>query len=139
VVSKAASPQPKPPPATSTPAKVVSPDPTLSSITSSLPTASPQQTSQSIESIPVKVPATSEIPLPAANPIATTADEAWIKLEVKPVAPPSKPLGTPAPPPTTTNLESSSQSPAVVPEIITKKIPTDPTPTTTELESENWT
>jgi Ycf66 protein N-terminus len=152
-VSKAAPPQPTPPPASSTPAKVVSPDPTPSTKSSSAKavppeltpsntptpvTASPQQSPQSIDSMPIEVSTTQPtMSSPAnSNPVK---EEAWIKLEVKPVSPPSKPLGTPAPPPKITNLESSSQSLAVEPEITTKNIPTDPTPTTTELESENWT
>jgi Ycf66 protein N-terminus len=77
-------------------------------------------------------PATSVTPSVTASPIAE--DEAWIKLEVKPVPTPSKPLGTPAQPPTVVKSEPA-KSLAVEPEVI-KNIPLDPTPTTTESESQ---
>lgn len=137
VASKAAPPTPTAPLANST-AKVDPSEPTILADSSSIeilpPTpvtksspviASPQQTS----------PSTSQpIPAPAVN-LSAEQEEAWIKLEVKPA--PSKPLGTPAQPPTAANT-APTQSPAVVPEVINKNISTDPTETATELESENW-
>ncbi len=97
-------------------------------------TASPQQISQSIDSLPVNVSTSQPIPAPAVN-LSADKEEAWIKLEVKPA--PAKPLGTPAQPPTVANI-TPAQSPAVAPEVVTKNIPTDLTETTTESESENW-
>jgi Ycf66 protein N-terminus len=133
--SKAAPPQPTPQPANAVPTKVVPSNPT-SSTTSSPANASPPQISQSIDSVvPVKISATTPTISPAAKSIDVT-EEAWIKLEVKPAPAPVKPLGMPVQPPTAAKVEV--QSPAVVPEIVTKSTPTDPAPTITELESENW-
>jgi hypothetical protein len=69
------------------------------------------------------------------------AEEAWIKLEVKPVLAPTKPLGTavqpPAVAPITTEPEPT-RSPAVVPEIVAENTPIDLNQALAELESENW-
>jgi Ycf66 protein N-terminus len=135
----------KVPPATST-AKVTPAEPTIlvdsrsievpppTSSTKSSPTTASPQPSQSIDPLSVNVSTSEPIPAPAVN-LSAEKEEAWIKLEVKPA--PAKPLGTPAPPPTAANT-APAQSPAPVPEVITKNISTEPTETTTELESENW-
>ncbi len=66
-------------------------------------------------------------------------EEAWIKLEVKPAVTPTKPLGTPVQPPTTT-ISETAKSPEIFPQTIAKSIPTDPAQSKAELdlESENW-
>jgi Ycf66 protein N-terminus len=69
------------------------------------------------------------------------AEEAWIKLEVKPAVAPAKPLGTAVQPPTpaiTTSQPESAGSPAVAPEIVTNNSPIDLNQALAELESENW-
>jgi hypothetical protein len=69
------------------------------------------------------------------------AEEAWLKLEVKPAAAPAKPLGTAVQPPTpaiTTSQPEPAGSPTVVTEIITKNSPIDLNQALAELESENW-
>jgi Ycf66 protein N-terminus len=70
-------------------------------------------------------------------PDPVVEEEAWIKLEVKTVSAPTKPLGTAVQPPTASN-PAPAQAPTIVPEIISKNIPTDSTQTNAELESENW-
>ncbi len=69
------------------------------------------------------------------------AEEAWIKLEVKPASAPAKPLGTAVQPPTPATIPSQpepARSPAVVPEPIAKNSPIDLNQALAELESENW-
>ncbi len=122
-----------PPPATAVPTKVVPPNPIPPSTTATPAISAPQQMTQSIDSVPLKVAATT--PSPVTNSIDLT-EEAWIKLEVKPTSAPPKPLGAPTQPPTAANIET--QSPAVVPEIVTKNASTDPDRATIESESENW-
>ena len=95
---------------------------------------SQSQTAPSVErhrQNPVRQIAQPVIPAPVVE------EEAWIKLEVKPASAPAKPLGTAVQPPIST-MPATAQSPAVVPEIIAKSIPTDPAQTTAELETENW-
>ena len=74
-----------------------------------------------------------------ASPAPVGEEEAWIKLEVKPAS--IKPLGTAVQPPTAIKPESVP-SPAIIPEVTTKNIAVEPTPTKVEieadLESENW-
>jgi Ycf66 protein N-terminus len=69
------------------------------------------------------------------------AEEAWIKLEVKPAAAPAKPLGTAVQPPTPATTPSQpepTRSPVISPETISKNTLTDATQINAELEAENW-
>jgi Ycf66 protein N-terminus len=71
------------------------------------------------------------------------AEEAWIKLEVKPAAAPAKPLGTAVQPPTPATTPSQpepARSSAVVPEVIAQDSPSGSAPpkAALDLETENW-
>jgi Ycf66 protein N-terminus len=71
------------------------------------------------------------------SPDPVVEEEAWIELIVKPVSAPVPSLETKVQPSTKNNSELD-RSPAVVPEIVSEKIPTDPTQSISELGTENW-
>jgi Ycf66 protein N-terminus len=71
-------------------------------------------------------------------PVVEVAEEAWIKLEVKPASAPAKPLGTAVQPPTVSNPDPAP-SPAIVPETISADPVTDTIQSTSPSDSENWT
>jgi Ycf66 protein N-terminus len=78
---------------------------------------------------------------------SVVAEEAWIKLEVKPAAAPTKPLGTAVQPPAPTATVSTAtqpepaRSPATIPEVMPNNIPTDSAArpqVDIDVETENW-
>ena len=74
-------------------------------------------------------------------PTPIVEEQAWIKLEVKPAAAPTKPLGIAVQPPTNIPTASAPDpAPAVVPEVIAKNSPIEPAQSQVELdlETENW-
>jgi Ycf66 protein N-terminus len=116
--------------------------------------AAPIEKTQAIPNSQISQPTSPAIPVDRANlapkpqveppgkPDPIAEDEAWIKLEVKTVVAPLKPLGTPVQPPTisTSPIEidrTSSRSPAIIPETISTNVPDDAIQTRAKLDLED--
>jgi hypothetical protein len=115
-----------------TPAKITTPAPQPPAKTPTIRPSVSQEVAP-VENHPIKP--VQQIFKPVA-PDAVVEEEAWIKLEVKPASAPAKPLGTAVKPPIADN-PAPAQSPAIIPETISTKVPIDAIQTTAQLNSED--
>jgi hypothetical protein len=125
------------------------PIPTTTKIKEQLGLKPPAKTSKPIAKIPTirrsvsqeSTPIEKILPTPVqqifqpVSPDPIVAEEAWIKLEVKPASITAKPLGIAVKPPTTSNSDPL-QSPAIVPETIVTSAPSDTIQTNAKLDSQ---